>query len=340
MKTLAEFLAEFLTNVFKESEVFDNLLEDAIQQVIVDGLDAYKDHLQNDSPKTVQWAMVESQLILALEKMQSHNHLNSKDCDHEWVNRNDGYEETCGPAICIRCGLYGCWCTAKWSEMSDEEKKAFEENGINGNNHEIEKRLKAVKIKTENNQLPSPLINKICTYPDHRKDMGCKNCPCEQTCEVKEIKHKPGCASYNNPPRGFASSVSDCDCKDYKDEYESDIGKVEYPCLQPSNFSKPLGCVNCESLLACTNNKNRHCKECILFDLKAKGNCREPGYGTLANNNACDRFKLKVLRDIKCPICPLNLYFEGDEDKIDSSKCDFENRRCTNACNPNSTRKL
>jgi len=38
--------------------------------------------------------------------------------------------------------------------------------------------------------------------------------------------------------------------------------------------------------------------------------------------------------DIKYPICPLNLYFEGDEEKCDQSKCDFniETRRCTEAC--------
>ena len=36
----------------------------------------------------------------------------------------------------------------------------------------------------------------------------------------------------------------------------------------------------------------------------------------------------------KHPICPLNMYFDGDEDKCDVSKCDFtaEFRDCGKAC--------
>lgn len=34
------------------------------------------------------------------------------------------------------------------------------------------------------------------------------------------------------------------------------------------------------------------------------------------------------------PICPLNMFFEGDEDKCDASCCDYgeESRSCTKAC--------
>ena len=35
---------------------------------------------------------------------------------------------------------------------------------------------------------------------------------------------------------------------------------------------------------------------------------------------------------IKQPICPLNMYFEGDEDICDTNKCDFEHRRCSESC--------
>ncbi|GAI13783.1 unnamed protein product [marine sediment metagenome] len=36
----------------------------------------------------------------------------------------------------------------------------------------------------------------------------------EEPCpDCKPRRHKPGCASFNNPPHGFASSVSECDCK-------------------------------------------------------------------------------------------------------------------------------
>lgn len=35
---------------------------------------------------------------------------------------------------------------------------------------------------------------------------------------------------------------------------------------------------------------------------------------------------------VKHPICAFSLYFEGDEDKCDTSKCDFEHRQCSQAC--------
>lgn len=40
------------------------------------------------------------------------------------------------------------------------------------------------------------------------------------------------------------------------------------------------------------------------------------------------------LNNVPYPICPVNMYFEGDEDKCDTSKCDFEfkDRSCTEAC--------
>lgn len=60
-------------------------------------------------------------------------------CDHDWVNRTDGYEEQCGPAICTKCGRYGCWCTANYDRMTPEQQKRFKARGIPGNDHEIEK---------------------------------------------------------------------------------------------------------------------------------------------------------------------------------------------------------
>ncbi len=39
-------------------------------------------------------------------------------------------------------------------------------------------------------------------------------------------------------------------------------------------------------------------------------------------------------KKVKYPICPLNLYFEGDEDKCDTSKCNFDTdtRLCSTTC--------
>jgi len=55
-------------------------------------------------------------------------------CHHKWVERLNGYEEGCGAAICCLCGKYGCYHTADYKKMTQEEKKAFHKNGIYGNN--------------------------------------------------------------------------------------------------------------------------------------------------------------------------------------------------------------
>lgn len=136
MKRLSEFLTDYINQRMNTLSIHISLIES--------GIEMYKKHLKEDSPKTVQWAMVEKRLITALEKMESSCHFDKlkQQCNHKWVLRIDGYEEQCEPAICCLCGLYGCWCDAKWREMTDEQQKAFKENGINGNNHELKKRLK------------------------------------------------------------------------------------------------------------------------------------------------------------------------------------------------------
>jgi hypothetical protein len=153
MKTLAEFLVDHIIDC---DDFTPKEWQEFRSEYIRDynkAIEAYKDHLRNDSPKTVHWAMIERDLIVALERMQS-------------------------------------------------------QDSLEGSMH--------------NNQM-----------------------------------HSNDCASHNSPPAGFASSVSDCDCK-------------------PN------------------------------------------------------------LKEVKHPICPLNMYFEGDEDKIDLDKCDFQNRGCSNTCNKNS----
>ena len=69
------------------------------------------------------------------------------ECEHFWVERKDGYEEQCGPAICLICGEYGCECKFRRQieNLSEIEKKRrwklFEELGIDGNKHHIEESL-------------------------------------------------------------------------------------------------------------------------------------------------------------------------------------------------------
>lgn len=222
MKTLAEFLANHLLDHrdFDDLE-WPDILKDYTQTIAM-GIIRYKEHLQTDSPNTVQWAMIERQMILALERMQSHEHLNG--------------------------------------------------------------------------------------------------------------------ASHSN----------------------TNIENTKYHCLQPAALKTDLGCIKCTSLLACHNNENRRCSECLLFDLTARGNCKQTGYGTLATNHACDRFKLKVsddaclfpaarakfgcddcrlhqtceIQNVRHPICPINIYFEGDENKCNEKDCDWDTntRSCSTAC--------
>jgi len=66
-------------------------------------------------------------------------------CEHVWVKREDGYEEQCGPVICIICGKYNCYCSFLRSIenlpplIQKLRKKRFEELAINGNKHQLEK---------------------------------------------------------------------------------------------------------------------------------------------------------------------------------------------------------
>lgn len=75
MKTLAEFLAE---QIIDRNDYFGLNAEKDYQETIKwyvkdlnEAIDAYKKHLRNDSPKTVCAAMLEKDLIIALERMQN-----------------------------------------------------------------------------------------------------------------------------------------------------------------------------------------------------------------------------------------------------------------------------
>lgn len=72
--------------------------------------------------------------IFLFMKIERHNM-----CEHNWVLRTDGYEEQCIPAICTKCGMYGCACHAKFYAMSKEKRIEFFAKGIPGNNHQIER---------------------------------------------------------------------------------------------------------------------------------------------------------------------------------------------------------
>lgn len=150
MKTLSHFIVHHILDERDyDPQEWQDILKDYEEAV-----EAYKTHLQNDSPKTVHWAMIERDLIVALERMQSTDSL-------EGARRNNQSKET----------------------------------------------------------------------------------------------------------------------------------KV---CLQPAQRLTALACSKCTSLLDCCDRKNRHCSDCLLFNVESQGSCEEPGYGTKADNNACDRFKLNA----------------------------------------------
>lgn len=215
MKTLAEFLARHIND---RNDYFGPNAKSEYEEMIKwhaedldKGINAYKEHLRNDSPKTVHWAMIERDLITALERMQFIDSL---------------------------------------------------ENGAIHDNYKTTS-LKGAKA----DEIVPNIANEI----------------------------------------------------------QSDINKVKYHCLQPTALKTDLGCVKCSSLLACTNNENRECNECLLFDLAAQGNCKEPGYGTKADNRACDRFKLGVCdgNDI-CPFPAARIKFGCDDCQLHPT-CEIQN---------------
>lgn len=54
-----------------------------------------------------------------------------KDCEHVWRHRKDGWEEECGPVVCIECGAFGCFCDIYKNEPIPSKEILFSE-GVNG----------------------------------------------------------------------------------------------------------------------------------------------------------------------------------------------------------------
>jgi len=86
MKTLSEFLAR---HIIDRQDYFGPNAEEEYESMIkwygediAEGIKAYERHLQDDSPKTVSVAMIEKDLITALERMQSRDSLN----DHKLIS--------------------------------------------------------------------------------------------------------------------------------------------------------------------------------------------------------------------------------------------------------------
>lgn len=84
----------------------------------------------------------------------------------------------------------------------------------------------------------------------------------------------------------------------------------------------------------------RRCRNCTYrytscekSQITPAANCDnyEKRFTTIVNN-----FNNEIshggISDVKHPICPLNMYFEGDEDKFNIDKCDFEDRACNETC--------
>lgn len=65
-------LSEFLTTSLNEQNG-NNLLPSLLREQIKKALEAYKQHLINDNPKTIEWKNIEKQLVIALERMEAPN---------------------------------------------------------------------------------------------------------------------------------------------------------------------------------------------------------------------------------------------------------------------------
>ena len=77
MKRLSNFLANYIaTRTNRNIPV----------QIVRNALETYKKHLQTDDPETIEWANIEKQLVIALERMESPDRVDVQaecpDCDN------------------------------------------------------------------------------------------------------------------------------------------------------------------------------------------------------------------------------------------------------------------
>ena len=79
-----------------------------------------------------------------------------ENCPHDWVPREDGYEEYCTAAVCSECGAFGCLHDVEESEGRNVTYKGFMSRkplrgdaNINGRweNSYVEKARKAKELK-------------------------------------------------------------------------------------------------------------------------------------------------------------------------------------------------
>jgi hypothetical protein len=59
------------------------------------------------------------------------------------------------------------------------------------------------------------------------------------------------------------------------------------------------------------------------------------GYEVLDCSDYDEDIMDSLMENVPQPICPLNMYFEGDEDRCDTSKCNFDEefyRSCSYGC--------
>ncbi|KKK51955.1 hypothetical protein LCGC14_3109780 [marine sediment metagenome] len=70
-------------------------------QIVRNALETYKKHLQTDDPETIEWANIEKQLVIALERMESTTH----EPTHE-----PKVEDPCNVAGCPDCNSTGKPC--------------------------------------------------------------------------------------------------------------------------------------------------------------------------------------------------------------------------------------
>lgn len=155
MKTLSQFLAEHTLDRkdFDEKE-WPEMIK-YYGELITEGIEAYKEHLQKDCPKTVHWAMIEKQIVEALTKAEQMpaTPKDEKVCANPEWNMNMG---------CNECPVEKC--------------KQRLVNGTFSADQLLELSAKAASTNK---------VKEICFDPELRAEIGCDDCDARNTCKAK-----------------------------------------------------------------------------------------------------------------------------------------------------------
>ena len=94
----------------------------------------------------------------------------SKDCEHDWVHRKDGFVEECYPVVCLDCGAFGCLHDTPFQEQLQRVASHETTEKYNVLKDGIFKRLKEREVNGDAN----PNGRWINPYVDKKKSLASK----------------------------------------------------------------------------------------------------------------------------------------------------------------------